>query len=62
MKSHQIDLHLGESIRVGVHTVTVLRISEEPEEVVLELEGPDGLVEWRTVEASVDHGEEPALV
>ena len=41
-KNHQIDLNPGESIRLNGHTLTFVEIDVLTQEVIFELDGPDG--------------------
>ncbi len=62
MRSHQVDLEIRESIEIGNHTVTLHRIDDEGQQVVLEIEDPDGSVEIVSIDVSVLQTEEPVLV
>ena len=42
MTSHQFDLRVGETIRLGDYRVTLLEADETEGDVGLEIEGPDG--------------------
>jgi len=62
MSNHQIDLELGESIQIGTHTVTLQQVDAEANQVLLEIEDPDGSVRVVTVDAAALVAEEPVLV
>ena len=62
MTNHQIDLKLGESIKIVGHTVTLYRIDDASQQAILEVEDPDGLVEVVAVEVAVVQASEPVLV
>jgi hypothetical protein len=62
MRSHQVDLEIRESIEIGNHTVTLHRIDDEGQQVVLEIEDPDGSVEIVSIDVSVLQTEEPVLI
>lgn len=62
MNHHQIDLHQGESIRLCGQTLTVLSIDTDTQEVVFEIEGPDGSAELIPAAFSCEDAEESVLV
>lgn len=62
MNIHQIDLRLGESVRLDRHTLTVVEIDSESQEVIFEVEDPDGSCELVPASFALQSSEELVLV